>query len=116
MHLKLKTADIKRIGIALLGLTGSQLSRRKVQRVFRTCFGCSILVVTVCWNLLVERGTVPEKGVPKHLFWALSLLKCYETESFYSTWFHVDPGTFRKWAWAFIGAISSLEIVSISKY
>jgi hypothetical protein len=116
MAIKLRPSAVKRIGLDVLGLSSTrtrQLSYVRINRIFRTCFGCSILVVTICWNLMVEHGKIPSKGVPKHLFWALSLLKSYDTETFYSVWFNIDPYTFRKWAWAFIGAISSLEIVSI---
>jgi hypothetical protein len=113
MAMKLSRSDIKQIGLMTVKNEDRTINDAAVDALFRGCFGCSVNVVTIVWNLLVVQLKVPAKGVPKHVFWALALMKSYRTEAVYSAWFHVDAFTFRKWAWAFILAMSRLDVVSI---
>jgi hypothetical protein len=89
-------------------------------RHFREFFGTSIGLVMMVWDLLVHHSLLPEKGLPKHLLWALYFLKVYPKQSpgcsvVGASAGAVDPKTFRKWVWAFIVAIAELvdEVVSI---
>ena len=89
-------------------------------RHFREFFGTSISMVMMVWDLLVDHSLLPEKGLPKHLLWALYFLKVYPKQSpgcsvVGASAGAVDPKTFRKWVWAFIVAIAELvdEVVSI---
>ena len=89
-------------------------------RHFREFFGTSIGLVMMVWDLLVDHSLLPEKGLPKHLLWALYFLKVYPKQSpgcsvVGASAGAVDPKTFRKWVWAFIVAIAELvdEVVSI---
>jgi hypothetical protein len=52
---------------------------------------------------------------PVHLLWALPFLKVYAAEEILCALVGgVDPKTFRKWAWYFVGAIASLEAEFVS--
>jgi hypothetical protein len=116
MPMKLLPSVLRQIGLEVLGMKDRKVSYSRCDRIFRSCFGCSIRVSAVCWNRMVDSGTIPTKGCPKHLFWALSLLRSYGTESYYCALYGVDAYTFRKWSWAFINAIARLKTVSIFKY
>lgn len=110
--MKLSQLAIREAAIRVLNLDGQQVSELRLQRKCKSCFGASLLVIKRLWNLMFAQGHLPQKGGVHHLLWALSLLKTYESEDVYSTWFHVDVATFRKWAWNFVLAISRVTLVS----
>ena len=86
-------------------------------RLFRSFFGTSIGPTMMAWDLLVHHSLLPEKGRPKHLLWALYFLKVYPKQGQgCSVVGAVDPKTFRKWVWAFIGAIADLVDEVVSKF
>ena len=54
-------------------------------------------------------------GQPKHLLWALMLLKLYAAESVLRTLAGgVDEKTYRKWAWLYVYEISDLQYKVVS--
>ena len=88
-------------------------------RHFREFFGTSIGPVMMVWGLLDHHSLLPEKGLPKHMLWALYFLKVYPKQGpgcsvVGASAGAVDPKTFRKWVWAFIVAIAELEEVVVS--
>ena len=89
------------------------------RRHFREFFGTSIGPVMMVWGLLDHHSLLPEKGLPKHMLWALYFLKVYPKQGpgcsvVGASAGAVDPKTFRKWVWAFIVAIAELEEVVVS--
>jgi hypothetical protein len=92
-------------------------------RLFREFFGTSVEAVAIVWDLLARDSLLPEKGRPKHLLWALHFMKAYPKQGpgcsvVGASAGAVDPKTFRKWVWVFIGAIADLvdEVVSFFIY
>lgn len=82
---------------------------------FRAVFGTSPSIVSVTWNLLVEKGDLDRCAGPTHLLWALMFLKLYCSESVHcsmaATEFDKAPHeeTFRKWTWYFVTKIADLK-------
>ena len=78
-------------------------------RDFNGMFGTSPEVCALTWNMLDLEQAMP--GVlPKHLLWALMLMKTYAKEK---TLCIIAGGvtrtTFRKWAWLIIPRIAGLK-------
>jgi hypothetical protein len=89
---------------------------RTGDRRFRSTFGTTAVVCCRLWHLLQPVQTMQQGASPRHLLWALMLLKIYSTESVLSTMAQgVDEKTFRKWAWMFIDEISYLEASVVSE-
>lgn len=44
---------------------------------FRSFFGAPIPIIQMLWNKIVDHGALAKNGEPKHLLWALLLLKTY---------------------------------------
>jgi len=60
-----------------------------------------------------------EGGLPKHLLWALHFMKAYPLQAQGCAAVGgyggaVDPKTYRKWVWAYIEAVSDLELEVVS--
>lgn len=91
---------------------GTAKSKAYFNRKFRSCFGASVLVLTIAWNTLVVQNLLPEGGHPKHLLWMCAFLKTYSSEDVYASWFKVSEKTFRKWVWLFLEAVAKIELVS----
>jgi hypothetical protein len=88
-------------------------------RIFRELFGTNLRVVENIWFLLDELEINPEGGLPKHLLWALHFMKAYPLQAqgcaaVGGSDGAVDPKTYRKWVWAYIEAISDLELDVVS--
>jgi hypothetical protein len=88
-------------------------------RIFRELFGTRLLVVENLWFLLDELSLHPEGGLPKHLLWALHFMKAYPLQAqgcaaVGGSGGAVDPKTYRKWVWAYIEAVSDLELEVVS--
>ena len=82
-------------------------------RVFRENFGIDPALCSLVWYILTEdedyATTFPTGAHPKHLLWALLMLKVYSTESSLCAIAKVkSPKTFRKWAWVFVVAMADL--------
>ena len=97
----------------------NDLSKATEMRIFRELFGTRLLVVENLWFLLDELSLHPEGGLPKHLFWALHFMKAYPLQAqgcaaVGGSGGAVDPKTYRKWVWAYIEAISDLELEVVS--
>ena len=95
-------------------------SAAREDRRFREHFGAPFAIVRMVWDMLVEGGLLPEKGLPKHLLWTLYFLKCYPKESpgcaaVGGSRGAIDPKTMRKWVWLFLERINDLadEVVSV---
>lgn len=98
-------------------LSHAQSSSRTVfWRRFRSHFGVSPQACTMLWNKIAESHmiNIPAAASPKHLMWALLLMKGYATENQNAAKVAVDEKTFRKWSHTFVLAIARLskEIVS----
>jgi hypothetical protein len=79
-------------------------------------FGVEVFVCVDVWKRLRINKEGPENAEPKHLLWALLLLKQYGTESDLAGKCEgVDEQTFRKWSWIFIEKISYLEHEVVSQ-
>ena len=77
---------------------------------FRSVFGAGSAVVADVWNRIVADGEILKGGEPKHLLWALVLLKVYQSDEVHCAlvgWPSVP--TYRKWAWYFIERINDLK-------
>lgn len=79
-------------------------------RRFRSFFGVPPNGAAELWTFL----PVVHNGHPKHLLWALSLLKIYATEHILASFASCDEKTFRQWAWAHVRLLSDSRIVSLS--
>ena len=87
--------------------------------IFRELFGTKLEVVENVWFLLDELELHPKGGLPKHLLWAFHFMKAYPLEAqgcsaVGGSGGAVDPKTYRKWVWAYIEAISDLELEVVS--
>ena len=83
---------------------------RDKDRRFRSCFGAPSNVVANLWNRIQSRGPIELGGKPKHLLWALVLLKGYSSSELLCAivgW--PSSATFAKWAWYFVNRISELK-------
>ena len=81
-------------------------------RDFHTMFGSSPEICSLCWNLL----DIPPRGEPKHLLWALMLLKTYAKEKVLASLAQVDRRTYRHWAWLFIRRVAGLRPHIVSSF
>lgn len=90
------------------GLYGS---RRGVQS-YVNMFGVSPTVTAVVWVHI--RDSLPEETMPKHLLWALMLLKVYGTEAVHEALSGVCRTTFRNWAWTLIKSIADVKTVRLT--
>lgn len=64
------------------------------------------------WSLLEQHH--PKDGELEHLLYSLLFLRVYAVKGVNSSICGVDAKTLRKWQWAYIKAISSTKLVSIS--
>lgn len=74
----------------------------------RGFFGVPTHIIAEIWNRV--EGDIESAARPKHLLWALALMKVYATEDVLCRivgW--PDPQTFHKWAWYFVKRIADLE-------
>jgi hypothetical protein len=84
--------------------------KRIDQEICRSLLGTSYEVSAELWNLIDPQSTISRYAQPKHLLWALILMKNYSTEEVSSRVVGgVDKETFRDWCWVFITAISGLK-------
>jgi DDE superfamily endonuclease len=100
------------LGIAIETLRMPRRNEKETDRIIRGFFGAPISVVTKLWNLVepLIAAEYRRSAFPKHLTWALILIKVYSTEDVHCSivgW--PDPKTFRKWAWYFLELIASLR-------
>jgi hypothetical protein len=110
MNLTLPPHVFEQLGSELMQRDDPRRQTRTGERRFRSTFGTSAAVCSRLWYLLQPGKTMPQGASPRHLLWALMLLKIYSTESVLSTMAQgVDEKTFRKWAWMFVDEISYLE-------
>ena len=94
-------------------ITGHNLwgSRSMGYRLFRSFFGTTPQVCEIIWDMLSARR--PPHSTPKHLLWALLLLKQYNLESVNAVLTSTTEKTFRKWSLLYIQLISNLPVVKI---
>lgn len=83
-------------------------------RRFKALFGVDAEVCEVLWDELDNSRTA--LGHPVHLLWPLFFIKVYATEEVHATITGSGPKTFRKWAWAFLEAISMLKLVGFDLF
>lgn len=73
-------------------------------------FGAGPTVSSITWIYIHSTD-----AIPKHLLWALLLLKVYATKFVHEALNSVHGETFRRWAWLIIEALSALpRYVNIS--
>ena len=92
----------------LFRLVAQPIMAEQNGRDFQSLFGSSPEVCALTWNLLDLAG-VGAGTSPKHLLWALMLLKTYAKESFLCSKVGVSRATYRHWAWLFIRRIAALS-------
>jgi hypothetical protein len=76
---------------------------------FHATFGTSPEVCSILWEMLEPQKEINSYAKPPHLLWGLMFLRLYCSERVNRMIVEVDEGTFRKWAWLIIDAISYLE-------
>lgn len=86
-----------------------------MNRKMKATYGVSINMIVIIWNRLIADNLMPRGASLKHLFWALSFLKTYETEHFYSVAFRTLEKTFRGWMWKIVLSLARLEVVCITR-
>lgn len=97
------------LGQDLLNRSGKIVSSSDGLR-FRATFGTSPENCAKVWQKIDEQDSLPDGGKPKHLLWALMLLKLYCSEMVLSSMAGgVHQETFRKWAWTFVDLIAFLQ-------
>ena len=109
--MSLEKKVLQSIGLKVLSQDHLVVSSERLDRLYKSNFGISLSVVFQLWNILVHKALVPDKGRPVHLYWALSYLKLYETETVFSVMFSVSEKTFKKWVLKFVVAISEIDNV-----
>lgn len=72
-------------------------------------FGVSPNISAMVW--MYVRDSVPVDTMPKHLLWALLLMKTYATEGVNECLAGVHRETFRRWSWLLIEAMSDMPTV-----
>ena len=97
----------RREGDAIIVREDSRRGPASMRR-FRATFGTTPFCCLTLW----KRVEIPEGSQPKHLLWAMMLLKTYAVQEVMASLAGVDEKTFRKWAWVFIEAIAVIEVVS----
>jgi len=103
----------ERVGHGIINAS-RQYPTRNARR-FRAMFGVPSTICPLLWHQMHLRGTLPKKGQPKHLLWALMFLKLYEVELAMAARCGVDEKTYRKWVWAFLPALSSMNVICWEK-
>lgn len=80
-------------------------------KTFRSFFGAPIPIVTMVWNRIVAKPPTLDRGAhPRHLLWALVLLKCHcPTPALSCMIGWPCEKTFHKWCWHFISRIAVLK-------
>lgn len=71
----------------------------------------SLEYINSCCRILITL----ELSTPKHLLWALLLLKRYSIESVNAALARVSEKTFRKWSHTFIWLLSNIPMVNKSE-
>jgi hypothetical protein len=79
------------------------------ERRFKSFFGVSPVVCSICWEQLIDKMPIGSK--PIHLLWTLLFLKRYNSEEVNRTLTGVNEKTFRKWIWLMIELLAKLEVV-----
>lgn len=93
-------------------LGSSILKENYCNRKFRSLFGTSPLVCSKVWNKLNDESVnTRSEGEPKHLLWALILLKTYSTEHVMRSILGADEKSLRKWVWYYVSLLASLKVV-----
>jgi hypothetical protein len=85
------------------------------KEICQSMIGTSYGICAELWNLINPTLSVSPDAHPKHLLWALLLMKNYSTEGMNVRVIGgADVQTFRKWSWLFIDAMAKLlpEVVS----
>lgn len=85
-------------------------SSKDKERRIRSCFGAPSDIIADIWNIIEADGDLQFGARPKHLLWALVLLKVYSTEEIHCSivgW--PSAKTFSKWSWYFVERISLLK-------
>ena len=77
---------------------------------FKSLFGVSASLCASAWNAIGD--AIPKRAFPRHLLWALLLLKAYFSEKINSALTGTDYKTFRKWSWTFVSHLNELKAVS----
>ena len=102
---------------------GASILRKRIsetetfRRLWANKFGASPSMCSILWVRLEDEREheMPNNPQPKHLLWALMLLRTYADEPDMAKdaggedGGRVDPKTFRKWSWHFVRGLSFLE-------
>jgi hypothetical protein len=94
-----------------LRIQSKSISSESLDRRIRNAFGFGSNTLTLIWNIMVSEEKLPVDCLCKHLLWALSYVKSYNTYDMYLTLYSVSKNTFCTWVWKVLDALSSLENV-----
>jgi len=110
----MSTEDFETIGLTVIGFNVTKC-RETNNRRFRSSFGVSAKVCSLCWDLLsLENNTITIDY--NYLLMALHFLKCYDTESNNAGLFHVHEQTYRKYLWMYVGFLADMNMVNPYAY
>jgi hypothetical protein len=96
------------IGRSIITHHGRALSLRTELGKFKAFFGATPEVCNDIWFKLDPTENIDGDAQPKHLLWALMLVKVYAFEKVLAKLACCDEKTFRKWAWRFLDGISEI--------
>jgi hypothetical protein len=97
----------------------NKTTTRLDNEICQSLIGTSYEICAELWNLINPVLSVSRNAQPKHLLWALLLMKQYSTEEVNVRLVGgADNKTYRKWSWLFIEAIANLKasVVSVLVY
>ena len=108
----------RHLGLSLLGHNPERCRSDKfASSRFRSQYGTSWHIIADIWSDLVDFDHPVlklEYAENYHLLWALMLLKTYQSETVLGGKCKgASEKTFRKWSWAFIGAIADLSFEKV---
>jgi hypothetical protein len=96
-------------------------SEKVTQRRFKAEFGVPTSVAAIVWQNVVESSFLRDNihGLkppdPKHMLWALMLLKQYSNHETLAKAAQADVKTFRKWSELYLEAIAELDSTVVSQ-
>ena len=105
----LRVKEFEQLGTEIMNRGGTSNCKFEVRWISH--FQVVPYVIAVVWEMLhIDTNGEEDKGSePKHLLWALLLLKTYQSEAVLAGICGCHEDTFRKWSWNFILKISYLE-------
>jgi hypothetical protein len=108
------------LGAEIMKRSHCDTKSRSFETRWHSHFQVAPFVISVTWNMLIERANEETQNrykyaKPVHLLWACLFLKVYKEEAILTGMCGgVDEDTFRKWVWFFVDEMSDLEYDVVS--